>query len=389
VVTPARVPQQRIPVSGWPSGMAGTPVPAIVPGRSGAPVPPGWSPDGRPLPKPQRRTGLKLALSGLIVAAVLLAICDGGLYVMRNPNVDPASTTFMGTLSDQNADIKALLDRRAKAVTAHDQDQFMADVDQSNGTLVSHEHDEYANLTALAPATFTYSLDQPTRYLRHSLSIDMQQKYTVLRVVGVTVKYSITGVDTEPVAEPWIPIFGYSSGRWMLAGELRDSDDNSLPLGAGGLPWEGLPITVVRGAHVVVVVSTEDKDIAQHVVNLSETGITRVDRVRPTGWAGKVLVTASSDESLFNAYFAGSEERIQQVAAMAVPRYQTVPEWSRSGYTASRVLFNPTEIGRGDSVLQHTLTHEFTHAAMGPLTTDNTPLWLARGMPYQLIELHQ
>jgi hypothetical protein len=42
-------------------------------------------------------------------------------------------------------------------------------------------------------------------------------------------------------------------------------------------------------------------------------------------------------------------------------------------------LFNPTEIGRGDSTLQHTLTHEFTHAAMGPLTTGYTPLWLVEG----------
>src|SRR2546430_10597933 len=49
-------------------------------------------------------------------------------------------------------------------------------------------------------------------------------------------------------------------------------------------------------------------------------------------------------------------------------------------FSLSRVVFNPATLGRGDDELQHTLTHEFTHVAFGPVTSNATPVWLIEGL---------
>jgi hypothetical protein len=105
-----------------------------------------------------------------------------------------------------------------------------------------------------------------------------------------------------------------------------------------------------------------------------------VAAVRHDGWAGKVLITAVQDARLFTTYFAGSPDRIDNFAAIAVPYYASVPEWStKPKYAATRVVFNPHEFSADPTELAHDLTHEFTHAAMGPVTSENTPLWLVEG----------
>ena len=121
-------------------------------------------------------------------------------------------------------------------------------------------------------------------------------------------------------------------------------------------------MVVVKTAHVVAVVSKEDQEIAPHLLDLAERGVVNAVRVRPDGWPGKVLVTAVSDQKVFESYFEGSRDKLAQVEAVTVPRYNAVAEWDGGArFALSRVVFNPATLGRGDDELQHTLTHEFTH----------------------------
>src|SRR5262249_31581818 len=91
-------------------------------------------------------------------------------------------------------------------------------------------------------------------------------------------------------------------------------------------------------------------------------------------------ITAVQDARLFATYFARSPDRINNFAAIAVPYYAAVPQWSATPrYVATRVVFNPHEFSADPTVLAHDLTHELTHAAMGPVTADSTPWWLVEG----------
>jgi hypothetical protein len=328
------------------------------------------------VPPPRRSgLGLRIVLGVLIALALCLGSGDAVLVVVTAGGQRTAA--FVGG----DADIAKLLARRAQAVTQHDEKAFLADVSTDDPRFVERQRTEYGNLVALDLSSFTLDLSEPDRYPVPDGSVLLSRYAGQVRRVGVTVRYAVRGLDTEPDAEPWIPTFVRTGGRWLLAGEEGAGAAPGLPFGVGGQPWEARPVTVVRAPHVVVVTSKEDADITPHLVDLAERGVTNVLKVYKGGWDGKVLVTAVSDQKVFDSYFDGSRDRLAQIEAVTIPRFNVVQEWgSGAKVVLSRVVFNPATLGRGDRELQHTLTHEFTHAALGLDTTDATPRWLIEGM---------
>jgi hypothetical protein len=332
------------------------------------------------MPRRPRR-GLQAALIVVLVVAVCCGAGDAALIASRvHTRAQAASAYFFGDSGNRSAALTALLDRRANAVTKHDQAAFLADVDQNDPSFVRREREEYQNLVSLGLSTFTLSISGFGKYQVPTDQAVLERRYgDAVWTVSVTVRYAVRGLDSEPAAVPWVPIFGFADGRWLLAGE---SNEDNLPTGAGGLPWESKPIVVKRSAHVVAVVSADDQEIAPHLLSLAERGLTEVFKLRPSGWPGKILVTAVSDRAVFQSYFRDSPDKVREVAAIAVATFNSVREWSPDArYVTTRVVFNPETLGDGDEALVHDLAHEFTHAAMGPLTNlTSTPLWLVEGI---------
>jgi hypothetical protein len=327
-----------------------------------------------PPPPPRRRgLGLKIALGLLVAVAMVCGATDVALFLVGHQATGAAFV-------DGDQALVSLLERRAAAVTKHDEAAFLADVDTGDQKFLDQQRTEYRNLVALGLSTFTLTLTRAHDYDTVDPSVARRYGDTV-RQVGVTVQYAIAGVDPEPDAEPWIPTFALVNGGWRLVAEQGAGAGQRFPFGVGGEPWEARPVVVVRTAHVVAVISKEDEQIARHLLDLAERGMVNAAKVRPDGWPGKVLVTAVSDQKVFESYFEGSRDKLAQVEAVTIPRYNAVPEWDRGArFTLSRVVFNPATLGRADDELQHTLTHEFTHVAFGPVTTNATPVWLIEGM---------
>jgi hypothetical protein len=326
-------------------------------------------------PRPPHRA-LRLTFGVLLVVALFLAAGNVVLFLGRLATGRPAATFVAG---DQG--LTDLLARRAAAVTRHDEAAFLADVDQEDPRFVERQRTEYRNLVALGLSSFSLTLTEPSRYRPANDSPLIRRYGGQVREVGVTVKYAVSGVDTEPEAEPWVPSFGFAHGRWLLAGEETAGGNRNLPFGAGGQPWEARPVNVVRAAHVVVVISKEDAEIAPHLIDLAERGVANVLRFRKAGWPGKALVVAVSDQKVFDSYFESSPDTLSEIEAVSIPRYNEVPEWDGNAHRVlSRVVFNPATLGTGDEELQHTLTHELAHVALGLVTSDSTPRWLVEGM---------
>lgn len=342
--------------------------------------PPLFAPPVRPAPGARARGALQAAVATLALLALYCAVGDGVLGAVRAHLAAEAGTPyFVGDPAARSAALTTVLNRRASAVARHDVTGFLADVDQNDPSFVRQERDEYENLVGLGLSSFTLTVTDVGQYEVPSDQAAVARRYSgAVWTASVTVRYAISGLDSAPVAEPWVPLFGYADGRWMLAGE---SNEDNLPTGAGGLPWEARGIAVKRSAHVVAVVSADDQQIAPHLLNLAEQGLAPVVKFRPTGWSGKILVTAVSDRSLFRSYFRDGPGKIREVAAIAVPTYDSVHEWAPGArYVTTRVVFNPETLGDGDEELVHDLAHEFTHAAMGSLTSPtSSPLWLVEG----------
>ncbi len=328
------------------------------------------------------RSWLGPILATLLILAVLISVGGAaGTVIAAGAGVSDSTAVFVEqTRQDvRDAAVRSLLDRRATAVREKNKTAFLADVDRADPTFVTSQEQEYANLTALPLVEFRYELADRANYDALVAPALRQRYHSVVHGAGVDLLYRIDGLDDKPVAAPWAPVFALADGVWRLVGDVTSA--KGLPLGANGQPWDGGPIVVARSARVVAILSANDSGRSAALLRMAETALDRVAAVRNGGWAGKVLVTAVQDTKVFQTYFGESPDRINEVAAIAVPYFSEVPAWhSRATYAAHRVVFNPQQLGvAGDAELLHDLTHEFTHAATGPVTSGATPLWLVEG----------
>jgi hypothetical protein len=361
------------------SGFVAGTIPAQRPPADALVPPPAWAPPPQPTP---RRARLWPVLSALLVVSMLLALGGAALaYVaLRGGDEPPAVTAWVDMRpATRDAALSALLDRREKAVKAKDEAAFLADVDPDDPAVVKREKQLFENLTRIPFAAFHFELEPYRRDVQGFLTRQVRDRFHQAAFVGaVTIQYQIAGIDTKPVAAPWLPVFVFDQGRWRVGAEVTDKD---LPFGANGQAWDAAgPIVVVTGPRVVAVLSADDAERGAFLLDLAEKGLDKVARTRPGGWDGKVFVTAVQDQRIFDTYFSDSPERVAQVAAIAVPYYNRVPDWGAApAYATTRIVFNPQELSAQPDELAHDLTHEFTHAAMGPVTSGATPRWLVEG----------
>jgi hypothetical protein len=318
-------------------------------------------------------------LAALLGLSALITVGGGATAVAAAGGPTGAVARFVAELRPEVRDpaLRALLERRAKAVRDKDRKAFLADVDTTDPAFARRQAQEFDNLTRLPLTELRYDVQPKSNYDRLVPPAIRQRYHAVVRAAAVTIRYRLDGVDTAPVAAPWTPVFGLRDGHWRLAGVIADA---ALPTGANGQAWDAGPVVVARSTRVVLVLSAEDAGRAADMLQMAEAGLDHVAAVRPGGWAGRILITAVQDAKLFTTYFGDTPDRIDNFAAIAVPYYAEVPDWSdHPPYAATRVVFNPHEFGADPAELAHDLTHEFTHAAMGPVTTDDTPLWLVEG----------
>lgn len=313
-------------------------------------------------------TALVLALAAIVgTASSGEAAPAGGGPVWVSA---PRSATAASPVED-------ILKRRAEAVRTRDKAAFMADVDTVDSTFARRQETMYENLIRMPFVELSYQLEPSVSYRRQVPEGTARRFHTAVYAPGVTLRYRIQDVDSNVVTSPWVPIFGYTGDRWVLADEVAD---NGLPYGTNGQAWDAGSIWLARSNRVTAVFSADDTSRADYLLRLAERGLDKVVALRPTGWDGKVFVTAVQDQRIFDAYFRSAPDRIAQVAAIAVQYYAQVPEWHKDApFATTRVVFNPQQLSAQPEELAHDLAHEFTHAAMGPVTTASTPRWLVEG----------
>lgn len=339
-----------------------------------------WVPQ---LPPQPRRSYLWPVLTTLLVVCMVLALggAAAAAWALRSDDSAPTASTWVDVRADVGGKaIDAVLRRHGEAVKKKDLAAWMADVDQTDAAFVKRQKQLFENLTKMPFAELSFErTPRSAKSMAAFLPTQLFDRFhAAVHVEAVTMRHRIEGVDSKPVATPWLPVFGYTGGRWIIAGDGAGSE---LPLGANGQPWDAAgPVTVVRNDRVVAVLDAEDAERGRTLLTLAEAGLKQVAEVRPTGWDGKILLTAVQDKRIFDTYFAESHDRVAQVAAIAVPYYNQVAEWaSQPAYGTTRVVFNPTELSAQTEELAHDLTHEFTHAAMGPVTGPHTPRWVVEG----------
>jgi hypothetical protein len=352
------------------------------PGVREAPVEP-QQPDAAPV----HRAAPRRPPAGLVLAAVVVLALVAGLAVLltRGGGADgrPAPVADAGTAARDKA-VRTILDRRAAAVLDRDEKAWLADVDPRAADFRRAQQVVFANLAQVRFASWDYELigrdyDRP----------DLADTYDVpYHLPAMLVHYAIQGYDLGPVARPQVLTFVQRGTRWYVA---SDSDaDSDLPETGHADPWDRRAMVARKGHHVLVLADAEDKGRLGALVRVSDAAVSAVARMWPDGWRRKVVVVAVRDQQLIETYFRTELQTSDEVAAIAVPAFDTVPGWTprdETSYdatddaaTRSRVILNPRYFQPGNADNAVLLIHEVTHVATQARTLPGAPTWLVEGI---------
>ncbi|WP_405708511.1 hypothetical protein OG264_11820 [Streptomyces xanthophaeus] len=184
--------------------------------------------------------------------------------------------------------------------------------------------------------------------------------------VRAQLSYRLAGYDQAPGGSERALELDRDGGSW------RVRSDRPAP---GALPqlWDQGPVSVVRGAHALVLGSADGPTLTA-VAAEADRAVPEASGAWPRPWAGRVVVLVP-----------GSLDRMAQLLGRPADTYRglgavTTGRVDGGSGPADRVVINPegyaglSEAGRGI-----VLVHEVTHVATRAATTATTPQWLSEG----------
>ncbi|KOV71198.1 lipoprotein [Streptomyces sp. MMG1121] len=244
------------------------------------------------------------------------------------------------------ADVQHLLDRRSTALLGHDETTYA----------VTGTRTDYTRLRALPLASWTY-------------------RVTAVRdtAAGATadadLSYRVAGYDTAPVdARRTLTLGRTADGKWYVSAD-RPAEE------AGQQLWDQGPVTVVQGAHSLVLGTGRTTGELRAYAGLADRAVPAVSRAWGTDWSRRVVVLVPRSLDDMAGLLGSPAANYRGIAAV------TTGEVGGSGQApADRVVVNPDAYAAlGDLGKQVVLTHETTHVATRAHTTAATPLWLSEG----------
>jgi hypothetical protein len=252
-------------------------------------------------------------------------------------------------------------------------------VDPANQAFVAAQRQLFDNLSQVEFESWEYELIGEN-YNRPDLADEYDRPY---HLPAILLHYAIKGFDRAEVARPQVLTFLRTGDRWLVA---SDSDaDDQLPETGHADPWDRRAVVAGKGTSVLVIADAADKSRLGRLVRVGDSAVRRVAGLWPDGWRRRVVIVAVRDQRLVETYFRSSDRTSENVAAIAVPAFDTVPGWTKDGgrheplVARSRVILNPRYFDAGDRGNADLLTHEVTHVATQSRTFPGAPSWLAEG----------
>ncbi|WP_327428096.1 hypothetical protein [Streptomyces sp. NBC_01236] len=278
-----------------------------------------------------RRRASRAGLSLVLLLAVLVG-CGG-----RAPSDTAAAA------------VQRVLDRRAVAVLDRDEPAYRATDQSAAGTA------EFANLGAVPLTVWSYHLTALHR------SGDRATADAELR-------YRIKGYDTAPVTAARTLSLTRTDGSWRVA-----SDEPAKK--SGEQLWEQGAVTVVRGAHSLVLGVGQTGERLRAYADLADHAVPAVSQAWGTDWSRHVVVLVPKSLEGMAGLLGAPASGYRGIAAVT-----TGEAGGSAKAPADRIIVNPDAYGNlGGFGKQVVLTHETTHVATRAHTTAATPLWLSEG----------
>lgn len=261
-----------------------------------------------------------------------------------------------------SADVQRVLDRRAAAVLDRNESAYRATEEPSGSTA------EFTRLRAVPLADWSYRLTDLHRSGDRATA-------------GVELRYRIEGYDGAPVTAARTLRLVRDGGTWRVASDVPAER-------AGQQLWEQGAVTVVRGAHSLVLGVGQSGERLRAYAGLADRAVPAVTDAWGADWSGHVVVVVPKSLEGMAGLLGAPASGYRGIAAVTTgevseakwgsPRSKTGGGTARA--PADRIIVNPDAYGLlGDFGKQVVLTHEATHVATRAHTTAATPLWLSEG----------
>jgi hypothetical protein len=323
-------------------------------------------------PRPDRRPALA-ALSYLLAGALLLAGCGSGSSVaspyLPGQAGGSGDAAYNPTHHDF-AEVRAMLARRAAAVRHHDEQGFMATVDDLNHDLVAQQHTLFENLSQLSISSLHYVVDPSSVLVPAAVAGDDPTfRPDVIEFL------QIAGTMQHPVSNELEQTFVERKGHWVVGAETAAKDNDAFD-SAQERPWFGVPIVARRDGPMTVLV---DKARASTLGTLTsaihdDIGVdASLLGIQPS-YAILVDATSNGNATTFSSLSS------EQAAAVTFALSEADPKDTSSfkALAGHAIKINPHQSGTyadDTGLLRHELTHFLLHEYTG-----NNPKWLVEGI---------
>ena len=246
-------------------------------------------------------------------------------------------------------EVQRVLDRRAAAVLDGDAAAYRA-TGQAGAS-----DTEFGNLREVPLAAWSYRV---TGFHRSG------DRATA----DAELSYRVEGYDMAPVTAARSLSLTRTDGKWYVA-----SDGPAK--GTGEQLWDQGAVTVVQGAHSLVMGTGQPDELLRGYADLADRAVPAVSKAWGTDWSGHVVVLVPKSLDGMAGLLGAPASGYQGIAAVT-----TGEAGASAKAPADRIIVNPDAYGvLGDFGKQVVLTHETTHVATRAHTTAATPLWLSEG----------
>jgi hypothetical protein len=284
-----------------------------------------------------------------------------------------------------------LLEHRGRAVTRGDERAYLQDVDPRATDTLAHERMVFANLRQLSLASVQYQLWGATNgggegsILRVAKGVTGNPYRENVSAVPVRLMLQVRDVDSEPTPTMYWYFLGRRSGGWLILGiqPVRSSDPRDGILGhlwlpgiGENMPWDQLPLKVVRAGDATLVADSTVTDLGPWArAAPAASARTRQiwgDHPAPKGF----IVFLTADTEHFRQWFGAAAPTYADGLAFPMEPIDA-HETPQLRYVGARVTVNLANAM--DQQPELVLRHEFTHALSFAVQVADLPA--AGGLP--------
>ncbi|WP_459717515.1 basic secretory protein-like protein [Actinophytocola sp. KF-1] len=330
-------------------------------------------------PRSKARRWLGAAVAAVALAGIALVSLPGAGQE-TGPTAGPGRP--MGAVSPApQADasrtdaVTDLLNRRAKALVAHDEQAFLATLDpKADEAFVSTQRRLFDNLTGVPFDEWSYRL-RPDDALDVA---EVPDRFTSvpsdeLWAPAVDLRYALRGADVIPTERTMGFLFARHGDDWYLR---SDTALDGLGRRTWRGPWDFAPCVVTTTEHGIVLSHPGSQPMVDRLVRELDPSVRAVSELWPTPWSRRVALMLPDSPGEMRA-LVGPDFPVESVVAVAVA--DRVDNKTRT-VAGQRVVLSPTGV-RSLSIasLRIVLRHEITHLAARADTVDGSPTWLLEG----------